>query len=56
MTSGGTYNGCMELVGQAFKENSLSVDPNEVANVLGIATWNSIQNNQSLIRDVNKIS
>lgn len=48
ITTGGTYNGCMKLVGEAFKENSLSVDSNQIADVLGIATWGSIQNNHLL--------
>lgn len=55
ITTGGTYNGCMKLVGEAFKENSLSIDSDQMADVLGIATWGSIQNNERLIIDVSLI-
>jgi hypothetical protein len=52
ITSGGTYNGCMKLVGEAFKENALSVDPSKVVTVLGITNWDSIYNKTTLIQSV----
>lgn len=42
----------MKLVGEAFKENSLSVEADKITDVLGIATWGSIQNNSCLEIDV----
>lgn len=52
ITSGGTYNGCMKLIGEAFRENALSVDPTKIVTVLGIANWGSIHNNKNLITTV----
>jgi hypothetical protein len=48
--SGGSYMGCMQLVGEAFKENSLSIDPSLIVPVLGIANWCTAANYESLIR------
>lgn len=49
ITSGGSYSGCMKLVGEAFRENSLSIDLNHKINLLGIASWGSVCNNYKLI-------
>lgn len=48
ITSGGSYNGCMKLVGQAFENNALSVSPDEKVVVLGIASWCSVTNKEKL--------
>ena len=42
--------GCMQLVGEAFKENSLSIDPSLIVPVLGIGNWCTAANYESLIR------
>lgn len=52
ITSGGSYNGCMKLVGEAFKKNALSVDPNKVVNLLGIANWDTIYKKSNFIKTV----
>jgi hypothetical protein len=51
ITTGGSYNGCMKLVGEAFKENALSIDPSKKVVVLGIANWCSVTKYESLIRE-----
>ena len=49
ITSGGSYSGCMKLVGEAFKENALSMDFSAKINLLGIRNWGSVTNNHLLI-------
>ena len=51
ITSGGSYKGCMKLVGEAFKENALSLDPNQKVTVLGIPNWCSVAKYESLINE-----
>ena len=51
VSTGGTYRGCMKLVGEAFKENTLSIDPNEKIVVLGIANWGSVKKSELLLRN-----
>ena len=55
ITSGGSYSGCMKLVGEAFKENALSMDLNAKVNLLGIRNWGAVTNNHLLI-NVNRNS
>ena len=40
----------MKLVGEAFKENALSIDPTQKVVVLGIASWCSVAKYESLIK------
>ena len=40
----------MKLVGEAFKENSLSIDPSLKVPVLAISNWCSVANYETLIR------
>jgi hypothetical protein len=40
----------MKLVGEAFKENLLSIDPNLKIPVLGVSNWCSVANYETLIR------
>ena len=51
VTTGGTNSGCMKLVGEAFKNNSLSSDLDKRVTLLGIANWGSVTNNAKLIRN-----
>ena len=51
VTTGGTNSGCMKLVGEAFKNNSLSSDLDKRVTLLGIANWGSVTNNTKLIRN-----
>ncbi len=44
VTTGGFNQGCVKLVGEAFKDNSQSIP------VIGFAPWCSVANNQSLIK------
>jgi transient receptor potential cation channel subfamily M protein 8 len=48
VTTGGTNNGCMKLVGEAFRLNSLSVDPDKLVPLLGIANWCTVENHEFL--------
>jgi hypothetical protein len=41
----------MKLVGDAFKQNSESIDPNQKVVVLGISDWCTIARKETLIRD-----
>lgn len=41
----------MKLVGDAFKQNSESIDPNQKVVVLGISDWGTIARKENLIRD-----
>jgi hypothetical protein len=41
----------MKLVGEAFKENALSIDPTQKVVVLGIANWCSVAKYETLIKD-----
>lgn len=50
IVTGGTYNGCMKLVGEAFKNNALSIDLAQRIVLLGIANWGSVANNEKLIQ------
>jgi hypothetical protein len=43
--------GCMKLVGDAFKQNSESIDPNQKVVVLGISDWGTTARKETLIRD-----
>ena len=49
VTSGGSYNGCMRLIGDAFKNNTHSIDSDKNVTVLGIANWCTITNNEQLL-------
>jgi hypothetical protein len=49
ITTGGSYNGCMKLVGEAFEDNALSIDPEKKVVVLGIANWCTVTNYEKLI-------
>ena len=53
VTTAGYYKGYMKLIGEAFKENLLSLDPNKKVVVLGIASWCAVANYNQLIK-VNK--
>jgi len=48
VTTGGTNNGCMKLVGEAFRLNSMSVDPDKLVPLLGIANWCTVENHENL--------
>ncbi len=48
--SGGSHTGCMKLIGEAFKENSHSIDPSLRIPVLGVSNWCSVANYETLIR------
>ena len=50
-TSGGKNQGCMKLVGDAFKQNSETIDPSQKVVVLGISDWCTIARKENLIRD-----
>ena len=39
----------MKLVGDAFKQNSESIDPSQKVVVLGISDWSTIARKESLI-------
>jgi hypothetical protein len=39
----------MKIVGEAFKENALSMDFSSKVNLLGIRNWGSVTNNHLLI-------
>ena len=54
ITSGGSYNGCMKVVGEAFKDNALAIDPDKKVVVLGIANWSTVTNRDLLINVRNK--
>ena len=47
--TGGSYNGCMKLVGEAFKNNALSIDCDKRISLLGIANWGTVTNNEKLV-------
>ncbi len=40
----------MKLIGEAFRENSLSIDPSLKIPVLAISNWCSVANYETLIR------
>lgn len=42
----------MRVVGEAFKKNALSVDPNKIINLIGIANWDTIYNKDYLLNQV----
>jgi hypothetical protein len=48
--SGGSHTGCMKLVGEAFRKNSLSIDPSLKIPVLGVSNWCTVANYETLIR------
>ena len=41
----------MKLVGQAFRENALNIDPSKKTVVLGIANWRTIREKEALITE-----
>ncbi len=41
----------MKLVGDAFKQNSESIDPNQKVVVLGISHWGTTARKETLIRN-----
>jgi len=47
ITSGGSYSGCMKIIGEAFKDNAFSID-NKIP-LIGIRNWGSVTNNYKLI-------
>lgn len=49
ITTGGSYSGCMKLVGEAFKDNALSMDVSHKISILGIANWGTVTSNYKLI-------
>ncbi len=50
IVTGGSYNGCMKLVGEAFKNNALSIDLAQRIILLGITNWGSVANKEKLIK------
>lgn len=51
--TGGSHNGCMKLVGEAFKNNALSIDLAQRIVLLGITNWGSVANKEKLVKDPN---
>ena len=51
VVTGGTNSGCMKLVGDSFKDHSLSIGLAKNIVLLGIANWGSITNNKKLVKD-----
>ncbi len=49
--TGGSYNGCMKLIGEAFGKNAVSINLEQKIALLGIANWGSITNNEKLIKN-----
>ncbi len=47
--TGGSYNGCMKLVGEAFKNNAASISMDQRITLLGVANWGSVSNNDKLV-------
>jgi hypothetical protein len=41
----------MKLVGEAFEDNALSIDPEKKVVVLGIANWCTVTNYEKMIND-----
>ena len=53
--TGGSYNGCMKLVGEAFKDNALSVDLAQRIVLLGVANWGTVSNNEKLVQNASNL-
>jgi hypothetical protein len=50
--TGGSYNGCMKLVGEAFKNNAASISLEQRIVLLGIANWGTVSNNDKLVQQL----
>ena len=48
--TGGTAQGCMQLVGEAVKENITSLDPSKRISLLGVTNWTTLLNNETLTK------
>ncbi len=41
--------GCMKLVGEAFRENGISINESKKVSVVSIASWTTTRGNDELI-------